>query len=344
MLNVLVVDDSLTIRKWIVETLEDDPRFKVVGEAVNGKEAIHLADKLRPDVITMDMMMPEMTGLSATEYIMAHCPTRILIVSASTNRGEVMKTYDALAAGAISVFEKPGNITLAGEEWSRQLIEEILLISRVPVIRHIKGTRILKQAPAPQPANHYKVVALGASTGGPQTLLGIFKKIPADFPLPILCVLHISPNFAHTIAEWFSMNCELDVKFAKGGEAINNGERGKVYMAPADYHLEIESGRLKLTRSEPVHFCRPSVDVLFQSVAKSYNDQAIAVLLTGMGRDGAAGMKSLYDAHGFTMAQNEESCVIFGMPAEAIKLGAAKQILSDADIPSELLLLSGYKK
>ncbi|MBF0289256.1 MAG: chemotaxis-specific protein-glutamate methyltransferase CheB [SAR324 cluster bacterium] len=343
MIRVLVVDDSLTVRKWIVEVLEEHPDFEVVGEAKNGKEAIHLAEAYRPDLITMDMMMPEMTGLAATEYIMAHSPTRILIVSASTNRGELLKTYDALAAGAISVFEKPTGKT-EDTKWEKELVAELKMVSRIPVIRHLKGKQLHKpqfdRLSALAKGENYNLIAIGASTGGPQTILKILQALPADFPIPILCVLHISPDFSTSLPDWFSLNTHLQVEFAKGGENLLNCGKTNVFLAPGDHHLCLKGPQLKLTQDPPRNFCRPSVDVLFESIARHPQYLPVGVLLTGMGKDGAAGMKMIRDTGGFTIAQNEESCVVFGMPKEAIALGAAEIVLSAEEIADELLHLA----
>ncbi len=346
MIRVLVVDDSLTVRKRIVEVLEEHPDFEVIGEAKNGRESIHLAEAYKPDLITMDMMMPEMTGLSATEYIMAHCPTRILIVSSSTNRGELLKTYDALAAGAVSVFEKPTGEEEA-EKWEAALINELKMVSRIPVIRHLKGKGLHKERAEQytrgnQKNSKYNLVAIGASTGGPQTILKIFQALPADFPIPILCVLHISPDFSSSLPDWFSLNSDLKVEFAQGGENLVDCGNTNVFLAPGDYHLCLHGQALKLTQDPPQNFCRPSVDVLFESIARNTHYSPIGVLLTGMGKDGARGMKAVRDKGGFTIAQDEESCIVFGMPKEAITLGAVEVVLSAEEIADELMRLANW--
>ncbi|MGK5095330.1 chemotaxis-specific protein-glutamate methyltransferase CheB [Deltaproteobacteria bacterium TL4] len=343
MIRVLVVDDSLTIRKLIVEILNEHPEFEVVGEACNGKEAIHLAEALSPDVITMDMLMPQMTGVSATEYIMAHCPTRILITSASTNRGELLKTYDALASGAISVLDKPTGMEAEGQ-WEKSLIEELTLVSKIPVIRHLKG-KYNPSWPLPTPAKipsatvpPYQAIVIGASTGGPLSLLKIFQALPENFPVPVICVVHISSAFSTSLADWFDMNSALHVSFAKEGELWT--QSGHVFLAPADQHLTLQGSRLKLTPGPLHNFCCPSVDILFDSAVKALGSQIIGVLLTGMGKDGANGLKTIFDAGGYTIAQNEESSVVFGMPKVAIELGAAKIVLPDVEIANELIRLT----
>lgn len=340
MIKILVVDDSLTIRKWIVELLDEHPEITVIGEAENGKDAISMAETLKPDVITMDMMMPLMTGIAATEYIMAHCPTRILIVSASLNRGELMKTYDALAAGAISVVDKPGG-GVTTENWQQRLLDEVLLVARVPVVRHLKGrNRPRSNLHIPKTQSHKKFtgIVIGASTGGPKTVLDILKTLPADFPIPILCVIHISAAFSSTLPEWINMNVAINVSIAHHNETIK--PKGQVYIAPPDYHMEILSNKIKLNQHPQVNFCRPAVDVLFESAVANWGAKTLGILLTGMGQDGAVGLKMIHDQKGLTIAQDEASCVVFGMPHRAIELNAVDQVLSPEEISQELIQLA----
>jgi two-component system chemotaxis response regulator CheB len=338
--RVLVVDDSVTVRKLLVERLAADPEFEVIGEAENGKRAIELCQARRPDVITMDMMMPVMTGLSATEYIMAHFPTPILIVSSSTNRGELFKTYDALSAGAVDVLEKPRGDETDGD-WERRFLGTVKLISRIRVITHPRAR--LGAMGQPPRAAHLdtgelrlgsggpKIVALGASTGGPGALLDVLRAVPAPFPLPILIVLHIGEPFGPAFADWLDAQTGHRVSYARDGELLSD-VAGRVVMAPPDRHLVARDGRLYLTHDPERHFCRPSVDVLFESLARVHGDATVACLLTGMGRDGAAGLLDIRRAGGLTIAQDEASCVVFGMPREAILLQAATRVLPLAEI------------
>lgn len=209
-IRTLIVEDSLTVRKYLAEVLSSHSGFEVVAEAEDGKQAIELCQRLRPDVVTLDMMLPVVTGLAATEYIMAFCPTPIVIVSGSTNRGEAFKTYEALAAGAVDVLEKPaGDQFDAG--WNRRFLETVKLVSRVKVITHPRArlrpfTARLADT-ADFPSNHlrsYRYIAIGASTGGPPALTSLLRNLPADFPLPILIVLHISRGFGEPFAAWLN--------------------------------------------------------------------------------------------------------------------------------------------
>jgi two-component system chemotaxis response regulator CheB len=345
-IRVLVVEDSLTVRKRLCELLGADPDIEVIGEAENGRDAIELCTALRPDVVTLDMMLPVMSGLAATEYIMAHCPTPILIVSSSTNRGELFKTYDALAAGALEVIEKPLGDHADGE-WERRLVATVKLIARIRVITHprarLSSTRIAgpqaraSPGPIPRGARPYRLAALGASTGGPGAILQVLHALPRDFRLPVLVVLHIGEPFGSAFAEWLDGQSPHRVRFAQDGQPPDTPG---VWLAPPDRHLVLRNGRLRLIDEPERHSCRPSVDVLFESVASECGAAAAACLLTGMGHDGASGLLKIREAGGFTIAQDEASCVVYGMPREAVALGAAVRILALSDIGPALAALT----
>jgi two-component system, chemotaxis family, protein-glutamate methylesterase/glutaminase len=358
MLRVVVADDSLTVRKRIVEILHSDPGIKVVGEAADGREAVELCQRLRPDVMTLDMMMPVMTGLAATEYIMAHFPTPILIVSASINRGEVFRTYDALAAGALDVLDK-SKATASDSRWELKLIATVKLIARIRVITHPRGKRELPSASIRIAAGsrtwpsistsrpEHQLVAIGTSTGGPNAIREILSHLSADFPLPVLFVIHIGASFGNSFAEWLNQNSVLPVAMARDGQAVPAPGDARVLMAPPDWHLIVENRRLRLLKTPDRHSCRPSVDVLFESVAREYGTRAIGCLLTGMGRDGASGLLAMRGAGALTFAQDEVSSVVFGMPKEAILLGAAQEILAVQEIGprlSTILLGRGQRR
>jgi two-component system, chemotaxis family, protein-glutamate methylesterase/glutaminase len=335
--RVLVVEDSLTIRRRLIEVLQEDPTFEVIGEAEDGRQAIERCLALRPDAVTMDMMLPVMTGLAATEYIMAHCPTPILVVSASSNRGEVFKTYDALAAGAVEVIEKPTGNEPPGV-WERELCSTLRIVSRVRVITHPRArlTAMARDAlPMPQPPftavaasgpRTLSVFALGASTGGPNALVQVLSSLPKEFSTPVLVVLHIGSSFAPAFCEWMGTQVTRSVSYARGGEVVRS-LANRVMLAPPERHLVVRDGRLVLIDEPERHSCRPSVDVLFESLAREYGGTAAACLLTGMGRDGATGLLALRRAGAWTVAQDEATSVIYGMPREAALLGAAERIL-----------------
>ncbi|WP_256081978.1 chemotaxis-specific protein-glutamate methyltransferase CheB [Massilia sp. YIM B04103] len=338
-LRVLVVEDSLTVRMHLCELLASDPAIELVGQAEDGKQAIELCQALRPDVISLDMMMPVMSGLAATEYIMAYCPTPILVVSSSVNRGELFHTYDALAAGALDVMEKP----LPGQQgWEANYLAMLKLVARVKVVTHLRG----RSTPPPPranppaaltPARPLRLVALGASTGGPRALVEVLGALPVDFPLPLLIVIHIAEPFGSAFAEWLNDHCALGVRLARHGEELPT--RG-VLLAPPDQHLQLRGRQLVCEQGPARQFCRPSVDVLFESLAQECGSAAVAVLLTGMGQDGARGMLALRTAGALTIAQDETSCVVYGMPREAAQLGAAQRILPLDEIGPALAALA----
>ena len=352
-IRVLVVEDSVTVRMRLMEILSGDPEIEVVGAASDGKRAIELCMLHRPDLVTMDMMLPVMTGLAATEYIMAHCATPILIVSASINRGELFRTYDALAAGAIDVLEKPTG-TEADDIWERRFIATVKLVSRIRIITHLRRrlsdqspSRVKASAPLPLPLPHgfrtdrrFELVAIGASTGGPAAIVEILQGLPADFRLPIVFVLHINEPFGSAFADWLDGQVGRPVAYAREGDPVASAV-GRVVMAPTGQHLTVRDGRFHLTLDPERHSCRPSVDVLFESIAGHYGPSAIACLLTGIGRDGASGLLKLREAGALTIAQDESTSVIYGMPREAALLGAAFQILRLDEIAGRLASLQG---
>lgn len=347
--RVLVVEDSLTIRKRLCEVLSAHPELEVVGEAEDGRRAIELCQSLRPDIVTMDMMLPVMSGLAATEYIMAHCPTPILVVSSSFNRGELYKTYEALAAGAVDVLEKPSGEEDPDQEWERKLTSAVQMVARIRVITHPRG-RLGSMgrpggAPFVPPAGNgsrppARVLAVGTSTGGPAAIVSLLRSLPPSFRLPILLVIHINEPFGAAFVTWLDGQTERTVLSATEGDRVED-RQGCVLMAPPGSHMIVERGRIRLNNDPERHSCRPSVDVLFESVARDYGNAALACLLTGMGRDGAAGLLRIRQAGGATFAQDEASSVVYGMPREAAMLGAAEWILALDDIGPAVARLGG---
>jgi two-component system chemotaxis response regulator CheB len=361
MIRVLVVEDSATMRHALREALSGDPELQVVGEALDGGQAVELVGRLRPDVVTMDMMLPTMSGLVATEHIMAEFPTPILVVS-SADRQELFSTYNALAAGAVDVMEKPrGDDSDAG--WARRLCSTVRLVSRIRVITHprarLDGRSRNGAEPVPPPAAppvfplsadeplvkagepQVQLVALGASTGGPGALTDLLRALPPAFRTPVLCVQHIAASepFAVAFSDWLAGQTGRNVSYARDGASVHTLV-GRVVLAPPDRHLLVRDGVLRLSEAPPRHSCRPSVDVLFESVANEYGPSAAGCLLTGMGRDGAVGLLQMRARGGHTFAQDEASCVVYGMPREAALLGAAAFIMPPSRIAARLAELS----
>ncbi|MBI5411314.1 MAG: chemotaxis-specific protein-glutamate methyltransferase CheB [Nitrospirae bacterium] len=348
MIKVLVVEDSPVTREYLVALLEEDPRFQVVGTARNGLEAVEQAERLAPDVILMDVHMPLMNGYEATCRIMELVPTPIVMVSASISHDETAMAFEALKAGALTLLDKPGGPDHPDSaETVRQILETVKLMAEVKVVRRWpqRSRRPLRQAqgrpeaPAVISGRPIRLVAIGASTGGPQALAEILRGLPANLAAPILIVQHIAPGFTVGLVEWLGQATPLTVKLAEPDELARPGA---VYVAPVGAQMGMaKDGRISLQQAPPEEGFCPSASYLLRSVAEGYGRSAIGVLLTGMGRDGATGLKRLREAGGITIVQDEESSVIFGMPAEAIRLRAAEHVLAPAQIAEMIGSLAG---
>jgi two-component system chemotaxis response regulator CheB len=329
-IRVLVVDDSPTSRLLLVEILRADHEIEVVGQAADGLEAVELVKRLRPDIVTMDVQMPRLDGFAATKRIMVESPTPILITTSVDPRA-LSVSLEAVRMGALAVQAKPGDPRAPGfDEEARELVRQVKAMSRVKVVRHHD------REPAPPPAASAasaavlrdvpaEVVAIAASTGGPAALHRILTILPADFPVPILVVQHISRGFAPGFAGWLDKASPLRVKMAEEGEALRPAT---VYVAVDDHHLCLSaSRRIHLSTAPAVGGFRPSATVLFESVAAAFGGNALAVILTGMGRDGVDGLRAIRRAGGRTVAESEATAVIYGMPAAAVHAGLADFIL-----------------
>ena len=350
-IRVLVADDSITVRKRLVQSLSTDPELEVIAEAADGSAVTELCRRLRPDVITMDVMMPVMDGVTATEFIMAHCPTPILVVSAASNRGQVLPTFDALAAGAVDVLDKPSGGAVDGA-WESKLIAAVKMVSRIKAIKRSSINRRARVASASAKlleaivlpvleSEEAAIVAIGASIGGPAAIVKILSQVPTSFPLPILLVIHVAPEFAAGLVQWIAnASKHHSVRVAVNGEPMPRPGHRVILMAPPDRHLVVGKGRLWTTDSPQRHLCRPSIDELFESVARECGSQAIACLLTGMGKDGARGLLEVRRSGGQTIAQDEASSVVFGMPREAIALDAARAIAPLEAVAETLCLMA----
>jgi two-component system, chemotaxis family, protein-glutamate methylesterase/glutaminase len=326
MIRVLVVEDSIVARELLLHVLRQEPGLEVVGVAPDGEAAVAMAERLRPDIVLMDVHMPRLDGLEATRRIMERTPSPIVMVSASMHRNETDLTFASLEAGALAVAEKPRGLDHPDFERNvAQLIQTLKSMAEVKVVR-----RWPRQAPAPpQPprasARRATLVAIGASTGGPKALAEILSGLPADLPATILVVQHIAAGFITGLAQWLAQKTSLSIKLADYGERTRPGT---VYLAPEGGQMGVDrAGRIMMGGAvKEDGFC-PSASFLFRSVAESCGSTAIGVLLTGMGQDGAAGLLHLRRAGGVTIAQDEASCVVFGMPARAIELDACDHVL-----------------
>ncbi|NET33386.1 MAG: chemotaxis-specific protein-glutamate methyltransferase CheB [Cyanothece sp. SIO1E1] len=347
-IRVLLVEDSpiaLTILKRI---LDSSPEIEIVGTAQTGLEALALLPNIQPDVICTDFYMPQMNGLEFTSQVMADYPLPILVISASVQEEEdTHRIFQLLEAGAVDILPKPK----AGLDAENVLLKQSL-INKVKVLSGVKVFK--KKRSQSMPARRLqrfdstvstvttirgnpKIIAVGASTGGPLALQALFSDLPKDFPLPIVCVQHISLGFLQGLLDWLTANCQLSIQIAPVGE---RPAPGQIYFPPERQHLTIDhQGRFAYSQDPPVDSHRPSVTTTFASIAQFYGRKSIGILLTGMGRDGADGMQAIAAAGGLTIAQDEATSVVFGMPKEAIALGAAKQVLPIEAIAPALLNL-----
>jgi two-component system, chemotaxis family, protein-glutamate methylesterase/glutaminase len=346
MIKVLIVEDSPVAQEFLTYLLTSDPVIQVVGVASNGAEALKLVRQKKPDVITMDIHMPVMDGFEATREIMATHPTPIVIVSGSTGTAEVSATFRAIEAGALAVvFRPPGLNHEEFESASRELLQTVKLMSEVKVVRRMpsvtnKSMPALRPMPRAQKAEmEIQAAAIGASTGGPAALLQILSALPKDLSFPILIVQHIASGFLNGFTEWLSGAARCPIHIASHGDHLKPGQ---VYVAPDGFHMGVENGpRIVLSDHAPENGLRPSVAYLLRTVAQVFGPHAAGVLLTGMGRDGAEELKTMKEMGAITIAQDEESSVVHGMPGEAIKLGAALHILPPASIAA---MLAGFNK
>lgn len=340
MIRVLLAEDSLTQRQLLVEILNGDPEIRVVGEAKDGAEAVSLARKLRPDLIVMDIHMPGMDGLAATKEIMVQAPTPIVLISSSSSPLDVELALNAMRAGALLVVEKPNNPGAPAFDGRReQLLRMAKAMSQVKVVRQL-AARPQQAAPPPRLAVRsapIRLVAVAASTGGPAVLQRILGDFPRDFAAPILVVQHIAAGFVHGLADWLNASSLLRVKVAEDGEPLRQRE---IYLAPDDRHLGVRAPDIiELSAAPPINGFRPSGTYLFESAARLYGPSLAAVILSGMGSDGVEGLKAVRAAGGTVLAQDEASCVVFGMPQDAIAAGVVDMVLSAEQVGGHLAAL-----
>jgi two-component system chemotaxis response regulator CheB len=326
--RVLVADDSEIFRELLSKVIAGEPGFEVVGAAGDGNAAAAMAHDLRPDVITMDLNMPDSDGFSGIARIMAETPTPILVLTA--DRQELVG-FRALSLGALDILEKPAASMDLGD-YGQLLRSRLRLLAGVKVIRHLRGLRERRGAAKVAPGRA-EMVVVGASLGGPRALATLLKGLNREFP-PIAIVQHIADGFTAGLASWLAQESRLDVREAEDGEPLR---AGRVLLAPTGRHLVVAKGVAHLSDAAAVDTFKPSVTPLFLSAARAYGARCCGVILTGMGRDGAEGMKALKEAGAHTIAQDEASSAVFGMPRAAIELGAIDRVLALDEIPRALL-------
>jgi two-component system chemotaxis response regulator CheB len=333
MITVLIVEDSPVAAEFLRAVLGSDPAIHVVGVAADGEAAVEAARRLQPSVITMDIHMPRVDGFDATRRIMETCPTPIVIVSGCLTGSAERDDVRAVAAGAVATVARPNGIGHPDHaESARRLIETVKLMSEVKVVRRWPrsgaGLELPKHAPSahqPDAARAVSVIAIGASTGGPLVLQSILARLPPNLPMPVLIVQHMAPGFVDSFAGWLGQSSGFPVRLAADGELMLPGH---AYVAPDGHHLGVRrSGRLLLSDAAPENGVRPAVSFLFRSLAATLAPHVAAVLLTGMGRDGVDELKRLKQAGALTIAQDEKSSVVFGMPGQAVEAGAVSHVL-----------------
>ena len=345
MINVLVVEDSPVARELLVQILRRDPEVRVIGTARHGGEALDFVAREKPDVITMDLAMPEVDGIEATRRIMETQPTPIVIVSGAWNPAEAETTFRAMDAGALALVEKPcGPGNPRADAMAQTLVQTVKSMSEVRVVRRWARRRAASQAVTPtktpiarEGRKAVRLVAVGVSTGGPPVLRTILARLPKSFPAPVLIVQHIADGFCPGLAEWLTQAAGFPTSVAEHGATPL---AGRAYLAPDGRHMGLDArGRIELCEAPLEGGLRPAAAWLFRSIAERCGPEAAGVLLTGMGRDGAAELKLIRERGGVTIAQDCESSVVHGMPGEAIRLGAATHVLPPekiADLLTEL--------
>lgn len=350
-IKVFLVEDSPVALTILQRVLNSTSEIKIVGTAKNGLIALEEIPKSNPDIVCTDLLMGKMDGLELTKQLMAFHPVPILVISQVVTDNDTKKIGQLMEAGVLDVFPKPKTGFIQDYEKQQQgLIEKIKLLSGVKVFSKSKKALIAPKIEKPEPIKlefdrdfaskkNYKIVAIGVSTGGPRTLRYIFQQLPHSFPLPIVCIQHISDGFLDSLINWLNSESSQKIKVAENGELPLPGN---VYFAPEKYHLELDrQGKFNYSDAEPLDNHRPSVTHTFNAIANFYGKNTIGILLTGMGKDGALGMKKINHLGGMTIAQDEATSIIFGMPQEAINIGVVQKVLPLSKIPIELMNLVG---
>ncbi|HEY3653658.1 MAG TPA: chemotaxis-specific protein-glutamate methyltransferase CheB [Steroidobacteraceae bacterium] len=346
-IKVLVADDSQVTRMLLVQLLNSDPCIRVIGAVNDGQAALDFlaAGVQRPDVVVMDIHMPRLDGFEATRRIMETQPLPIIICTATASPKDLAVAFRSMEAGAVACVEKPVALGADFEPRLRNLLQTVRLMSEVKVVRRWNRSH---SAPVTMPASSLgkprgfagvKLIGIGASTGGPPVLQTILSGLPKEFPVPLLIVQHIARGFLPGMVDWLSQTTGLRVHIAAHGATPLPGH---VYVAPDDFHLAADArGHMVLAREQAESGLRPAVSYLFRSLADSYGANAVGVLLTGMGKDGAAELKRMRDHGAYTIAQDRDSSIVHGMPGAAIELGAASQILPADRIAGALIARVG---
>lgn len=346
MIRVLIVEDSEVVALLLTAIIQNAPDMQVIGRAKTGQEAIEMAGTLNPDLITMDIRMPVMDGLTAIAEIMATRPKPIVVISSNVD-DELQISFKAIDCGALAVLEKPCGFHDSNfDSIQTEIINTIRAMAEVKLVKRRSLFPPVAEKSLLTPAAHsYKLMVIGCSTGGPQALKQILSELPENFPLPIVVTQHISTGFVDGLAAWLNDYTPLKVKTAHANEPLR---QGTVYLACDNCHCmvnkTINGYEIYLSRTEPIHGFRPSVTALFNSAATICPQQSIGIILSGMGHDGAEGMQAMFEQQCLTIAQDESSSIVFGMPAAAIALNAVSKILPLETIAQFLIEQTAVKE
>ncbi len=332
--GVVVVDDSASFRAALVSALERNPELKVMGEARTGREAIELVNTLKPDVVTMDVVMPEMSGIDATRTIMELSPVPVLLLTTLARSEEQTQALHAMKLGVVDVVAKP-SFAAGGEPQVQELVRRVRAMAEVRVVRRRTSVVAKGQLPRVGP-REIEVVAVATSTGGPPALERLFAGIPRPFP-PVVVAQHLAPSFAQGFARWLQKATGRKVVTVTRREAL---KQDVVYVAGEQAHLLLSPGHVE-SLPAGVGQLAPDANMLLRSAATSYGDRAVGVVLTGMGRDGAEGLLAMKLQGAWTIAQDEASSVVYGMPRVALEVGASCEVLGIDDIPIRLVEICG---
>lgn len=333
-IKVLVVDDSIVMRRIISDILSKDEEIEVVGAARNGAEALEMVRELDPDVVTMDIEMPVMDGLTALQHIMAESPRPVVMLS-SMDKRQADITLKSLDMGAVDFISKTsGSLSLDLERTGEDIIAKVKAAAKAAILP-LPAADKAKPVPIPALSGDWLVI-IGSSTGGPKALPEVLSRLPANLPAAVLIVQHMPEGFTRSFAERLNWVSPLEVKEAEEGEEM---KQGKVYLAQGNKHLILDGKRLRLDDGPKVNYVRPAIDVLMKSAAPIYGPRTIGVILTGMGSDGAEGMKCIKRNGGKTIAQSEETCVVYGMPKAVVESGAADRVVPLEEIAQTITVL-----
>lgn len=358
-INVLVVDDSALMRKVISDILSEDPEIKVVGTARNGLDAVEKVERLKPDVVTLDVEMPALDGLHALGYIMSECPTPVVMLTAVDPKS-AERTLNAFEYGAVDFIQKPsGNISLNIMDIADDIRLKVKIASRVDLKKlgfmeeHVNSRENAEKkqhiptakAPEDTRKKHFsnqKILAIASSTGGPRALEQVIPKLPGNLKVPVVVVQHMPAGFTASLAQRLDMQSQLKVCEAKDGDVL---EPGIVYIAPGNYHMEIVQKNINGRTSELVSLnqspreqgVRPCANILFKSLVPLYGQNILAVILTGMGADGADGAEEIKKAGGKVIAEDERSCVVYGMPKAVVQRGLSDSVVALEKVSEEIV-------